>query len=112
MKSILLIVTIVMLITATGTYGQKAQSSFQTNTYISFTYEITDMPDYTYGYDVYDDNKLLIHQTCIPATPGNCGFATKKDAAKVAELVIEKMKKGIMPLTITKEELQKLKVIP
>ncbi|QEC69219.1 DUF4907 domain-containing protein [Panacibacter ginsenosidivorans] len=43
--------------------------------------------------------------------PGNCGFTTKKDTSKVAELVIGKMKKGIMPPTITRKELQKLKVI-
>lgn len=54
----------------------------------------------------------MVHQASIPGMSGNKGFATKKDATKVAELVIEKMQKGIMPPTVTKEELQKLKLIP
>lgn len=42
---------------------------------------------------------------------GNVNFKTKADAEKVAKLVIDKIKKGEMPPTVTIEELQKLKVI-
>lgn len=42
--------------------------------------------------------------------PGNEGFNTKKDAMKVAELVIAKVKKGEMPPTISAEELAALKL--
>jgi hypothetical protein len=40
----------------------------------TLTYKIIDAPNHTFCYDVYADNKLLIHQTSIPAMPGNEGF--------------------------------------
>ncbi|MBK7149555.1 MAG: DUF4907 domain-containing protein [Bacteroidetes bacterium] len=43
--------------------------------------------------------------------PGHEGFKTKETAAKVAELVISKMKEGLMPPTVTEEELKKLKAL-
>ena len=75
------------------------------------TYKIIDAPNHTFCYDVYADGRLLFHQTSIPAMPGNEGFKTKGDAEKVAELVIDKIKKGEMPPTVSVEEMQKLKVI-
>jgi hypothetical protein len=65
----------------------------------------------TWCYDIYKDKKLFIHQTSVPGFPGNEGFKTKSDAEKVAQLVIEKLKKGEMPPSVTKEELTKLKVL-
>ena len=53
----------------------------------------------------------MIHQTSAPALPGNKGFKTKADATKVALLVIEKIKKGEMPPTISIDEMKKLGVI-
>ena len=75
------------------------------------TYTIIDAPIHTYGYDVLADDRLIIHQTSIPAMPGNEGFKTKADASKVAQLVISKIKEGEMPPTVTIEEMKKLKVI-
>ena len=65
----------------------------------------------TWGYDIYRNNKLLIHQLSIPSVAGNEGFKRKLDAEKVAKLVIEKLKKGEMPPTITSDDLTKLKVL-
>ena len=75
------------------------------------TYKIIDAPKHTYGYDVFADGRLMIHQTSAPALPGNEGFKTKEDATKVALLVIEKIKNGEMPPTITIDEMKKLNVI-
>ena len=75
------------------------------------TYKIIDAPKHTYGYDVFADGRLMIHQTSAPALPGSEGFKTKEDAAKVALLVIEKIKKGEMPPTISIDEMKELKVI-
>ena len=50
------------------------------------TYKIFDTPKHTYGYDVFADGRLMIHQTSAPALPGNEGFKTKEDASKVAAL--------------------------
>jgi Domain of unknown function (DUF4907) len=76
------------------------------------TYKVVDAPRYTYGYDIFaDDGKLLIHQTSIPALPGNDGFQTKEDAIKIALLVIEKIRKGEMPPTISIQEMKQLNAL-
>jgi hypothetical protein len=75
----------------------------------SLTYKIINSANQTYGYDILSDGKLLIHQPSIPGMPGNKGFKSKQSSEKVAQLVISKVKKGEMPPTVTKEELQKLK---
>ena len=75
------------------------------------TYIIIDAPKHTYCYDVFADGRLMIHQTSIPALPSNEGFRTKEDATKVALLVIDKIRKGEMPPTISIDEMKKLNVI-
>jgi hypothetical protein len=75
------------------------------------TYKIIDATNHTFCYDVYADGRLIIHQTSIPALPGNEGFKTKTDSEKVALLVIDKIKRGEMPPTVSVEEMKKLKVI-
>ena len=73
------------------------------------TYKIIDAPKHTYCYDVFADGRLVIHQTSVPAVPGNEGFKTKDDATKVALLVVDKIKKGEMPPTISVDEMKQLK---
>lgn len=75
------------------------------------SYKIISAPHNTFGYDIYDDGKLIIHQNSIPGLPGNKGFATKANAEKVAKLVISKINAGEMPPTVNIEELKKLKAI-
>ena len=88
---------------------QPGTSTAHANT--KLTYKIIDAPKHTYGYDVFGDGRLMIHQTSAPALPGNEGFKTKEDATKVALLVIEKIRKGEMPPTISIDEMKKLNVI-
>ena len=76
----------------------------------SLTYIIIDAPNNTFCYDVYVDGRLTIHQTSIPGLPGNNGFKTKDDAAKVAELVMYKIRNGEMPPTVTAEEMKNVGV--
>ena len=73
--------------------------------------KIINSPNQTFGYDIIADGKMIIHQPSVPGMPGNEGFKTRESAEKVAQLVITKIKKGEMPPTITKEEMQKLKAI-
>ncbi|MBL0128563.1 MAG: DUF4907 domain-containing protein [Flavobacteriales bacterium] len=72
------------------------------------TSHIIDAPNGTYGYDILSDGKLFVHQTNLPGRPGNSGCATKADAEKLAAFVIEKIKKGEMPPTVTQDELKTL----
>jgi hypothetical protein len=77
----------------------------------TLTYQIIDAPGHTYGYNVFGDGRLMIHQTSVPGLPGNEGFKTKDDATTVALLGIEKIRKGDMPPTISTNEMKTLHVI-
>jgi len=92
-----------------GSAAKFPAASAYANT--KLTYKIIDTPKHTYGYDVFADGRLMIHQTSAPALPGNEGFKTREDATKVALLVIEKIKKDEMPPTISIDEIKKLNVI-
>lgn len=85
-----------------GDYNQNASD---------YTYKVIPSSNNTWGYDIYKGKKLFIHQACKPGLPGNEGFNTKSDAKKVALLVIEKLKKGEMPPSVTSDELENLKVL-
>lgn len=74
------------------------------------TYHIFRSTANTYGYDIYVHDKLMIHQACIPCVQGQRGFASEQDAGKVAGLVVKKAIKGIMPPTVTIEEMRSLGV--
>jgi hypothetical protein len=75
------------------------------------TYKLIPGINNTWGYDIFVDGRVKIHQPSIPALPGNDGFKTKEKAEKTARLAIRKMKNGEIPPTITTEELTKLKAI-
>jgi hypothetical protein len=91
--------------------GGDAQFAASTYTNTKLTYKLITASQSTWGYDVFADDRLIIHQSSVPARPGNEGFKTKDDASKVALLVIEKVRKGEMPPTIFIEEMKQLKVI-
>ena len=92
-----------------GSAATFPEPSAYSNT--KLTYKVIDAPKHTYGYDVFADGRLMIHQTSVPALPGSEGFKTKEDATKVALLVIDKIRKGEMPPTISIDEMKKLNVI-
>ena len=69
----------------------------------------TFMVDNYWGYDIYKDSNLFIHQPNIPAIKGNRGFSSEQKAIAVANLTIQKLRSGIMPPTIRIEELDSLK---
>jgi hypothetical protein len=99
-----------------NTEGQPATTAAagefpRTPSTAAITHRIIVAPNGTYGYEVLADGKLLVRQTNIPGQPGNTGCATKADAEKLARLVADKVKRGEMPPTVTKEELQQLSII-
>lgn len=73
-----------------------------------YTYAVFQNQDQTYGYAVLNKGKKIIQQSAIPGRPGNKGFTKKADAEKVAKLVVSKLEKGIMPPTVSEQELKKL----
>jgi hypothetical protein len=117
MKSYLILVTITISL---NLYAQTAldnskgltkSHAVETTREANYTYIIISSENKTWGYDIYMGKRLFIHPPCVPGLPGNEGFKTKADAEKVGRLVIEKIKKGEMPPTVTIEEMKKIKVI-
>ncbi len=77
----------------------------------TYTHKVIPAAGNTFGYEIWQSGRPMIKQTTIPGMSGNKGFATSSDAAKVAELMIRKLKRGEIPPSVTPEELKKLKVI-
>ncbi len=67
--------------------------------------------DRGFGYDIYANGKMLVHQPHIPGIAGDVAFASKQDATKVAELVVKKLKNGELPPVVSEQELRRLQVI-
>ncbi|MBI5217954.1 MAG: DUF4907 domain-containing protein [Bacteroidia bacterium] len=63
-----------------------------------------------WGYDIYIYKGLYVHQPHIPAINGNRGFNSEADARKVAELVVNKIRKNSMPPSVSINELDSLGV--
>ena len=77
----------------------------------SLSYKIIEGIDHTYGYEISLNGRILVHQPSIPCLKGTKGFVRKEEARKVAELVIAKIRKGIMPPTVTVQELKTVGVV-
>ncbi len=75
-----------------------------------FQYFITTADSATYGYSIYADGNLYIEQKNIPAIGGTKGFEDTATAGKCAQLVIQKIKQGEMPPSITTDDLKKINV--
>ena len=111
-KTPLLSITFLILV-ANASFAQQAKNTpqatfpdaaqFQQST---ITYKIIKAEGNTYGYDIYTDGQLMIHQPMKPSIAGNRGFDTKEAASKMAALVISKIKKGEMPPTVSKGEIE------
>ena len=76
----------------------------------NYSYVIINNEQNTYGYDILNGNKVVIHQPNIPAVVGNKGFASKKDAEKTAKLALIKISHNIMPPTISIHELDSMHI--
>jgi hypothetical protein len=77
---------------------------------MQFQYFVIKAANQTFGYDVYADGNLYLHQSTIPGIGGINGFADTASAGRVARLAINKIKMGEIPPTITPQELKQLKV--
>jgi len=105
---------LILLMMALCSFAQaqtSAQASFPDAAQFqqsNITYKIIPAEGNTYGYDIYTDGQLMIHQPSKPGMAGNRGFDTKEAASKVAELVVSKIKKGEMPPSVSAEEVQRV----
>jgi len=110
-KFFILILVIICFIENNITTAQNVQKKIISLNNSNINYKIISAINNTWGYDVFINDKLIIHQTTIPSLPGNEGFKTKKAAENTAKLVVFKINKGVMPPTITIQELKSIKAI-
>ena len=114
MKTFILCITVcsALFIAAIGastqTHNSYSQKSLIQKDSITFK---TFKTDSGWGYDIYINEKLYVHQPTIPAVSVNKGFSEEIYAAETAKLVTEKIRKHILPPTITPHELDSLKVL-
>lgn len=94
--AVIFILCLIIFLVIAGQSGRRL-SDFQVKTY---------KEDIGWGYDIYANDVLLIHQPIIPGLSGNQGFVSETDAQKAAKLVTDKLKKNIMPPALTLEELR------
>ena len=58
-----------------------------------------------WGYEILVNDTVFIHQETIPCVPGHSGFRKEEQAAKTADLIINKLKRGQLPtVTIFEQE--------
>lgn len=73
-----------------------------------YTYQVIRMKDRTFGYDILQRGKTIVHQPFIPAYGGNQGFVKKRHAKATAQLVMDKMRKGIFPPSVSRYEVDSI----
>ena len=86
--------------------GQKSDDSEKTKPTEQVLYATFQNADGTWGYDILSAGKVLIHQPNIPAIPGNQGFELEIQATQLAQLVVRKINAGIMPPSVSTEEVK------
>jgi len=62
-----------------------------------------------WGYDVLMNDSIYIHQQQMPAVQGTRGFTTQQEAEKVANLVVDRIRKKELP-TIYLRDLDSLHI--
>jgi hypothetical protein len=97
------------MVAASTAYAQQpGNSRMPAGAHVSQALDIRIIPsaEHTWGYDIYSDGRLFIHQPSVPGLPGNRGFASQQKAKKAADIVCRKIRKGITPPTVSIEELK------
>jgi hypothetical protein len=61
-----------------------------------------------YGYEIYLHDRKLIYQSYIPAVEGNTTFPRQDQAEKAAQLVSSKILRGLIPPTLTVDEIDSI----
>jgi hypothetical protein len=98
--------------TSSDKKGQKSEDSETTKSTEQVLYATFQNADGTWGYDILSAGKVLIHQPNIPAIPGNQGFELETHSTQVAQLVVRKINAGILPPSVSSEEVQGIIGIP
>jgi len=74
-----------------------------------YSYRILPAPNNSFGYDIFQNKRLLFHQPVLTfiANDGVRVFPGREQAEKIVLMTIAKMKKGKLPI-LTNEEMKKI----
>lgn len=107
-KSILIILFLVLSALSLYVAFRKNESS-RKEPQLSYR---THVNENGWGYSIFTaDTVLLIKQDFIPGLAGTQGFESEPKAAKTADYVISKIRKGVFPPTLSPGELDSLGVL-
>lgn len=76
-----------------------------------WTYKVIFISENNWGYQLFQNEKMMINQTSIPSIQGINGFDSEEKADRTAKYILSKLEKGIFPPTVNKEELENLDVL-
>ncbi len=64
--------------------------------------------DSGYGFDILNGEKIYVHQPTVPAVQGVRGFSSEANAKACGELMVYKIRHGILPPSVSVAELDSL----
>ena len=64
-----------------------------------------------WGYKIMNGDNMFINQPHVPAAQGNKGFSSKEKAITAGDFMLYKLEAGIVPPTVSVEELDSLGVL-
>lgn len=74
----------------------------------SYKVSTTEMTNHSWRYEIFADGQLCFRQETCPGNQEGEGFRNRELAEKTAQLVIQKLKTGNQPPTVTEQELSEL----
>ncbi|MFK7787333.1 MAG: DUF4907 domain-containing protein [Crocinitomicaceae bacterium] len=85
--------------------------STETKTNSDWSYKVTSISENNWGYQIFQQGKMIINQTSIPSVQGIDGFDSEEKAERTAQFILNKVENGTFPPTVKKEDLEKLDVL-
>ena len=110
-SQIIKIIFFISILFVTKNVVSQNTSTNQAKQKQNLSYKVIPSIENTYGYEIIQNGKTFIYQVNIPSMPGNKGFKTKEEAKNCALLVIDKIKKNIMPPSVSRYELDSISKI-
>ncbi len=77
----------------------------------TISYKIVFTENEGWGYQIFEGSTMLINQIHIPVIQGIHSFSSKENATKTADYIMQEVKNGNFPPTLTQEILDSLDVL-
>ncbi len=75
-----------------------------------FTFKLIPAKAGTFGYNIFADGQLLLAQAVMPGKGNDLGFATRQDAERTAQHIIQLLENPATPPIISARELEEMHI--